>query len=443
MSALIETFKSLSKRKISTFLLVLQYIIGFSSLFTFANFYNSINHFSYNFKSVADTKKTSFMYNSTGIETLLKGNEQPDYSAFYQYIKGNSDVKNFGTYAYGSKLLNISALNSSKRLNLVDELNIFNKTKQNIISDKIEEIDVKLLIIDQGANEFVKLPLDNGSNFKSNDFGKNHDEMRNILLGSIFEKFFKVGDIITLQSDKQEQFKVIGFLKNNTYFYNQGGVITSSLNNLSSALIIPINKDEEQDKQLFVARIMRGLLLQLKDNVNYEEASRKINLKAQELKLSEKNEKLDSILKVIIDDFINANLSQMIIGIFFCIFSSIGLITSLIVTIYSKKREIGIRIAYGASHLNIFSSLFLEVIFISIISYVGAIIMYILENNGSIQLIKKQYSSMNIIDIYGTIDIYLLLELLIIAMLMLTVISLIIFNVLKKLQPKDLIGGLE
>lgn len=443
MNALVEAVKSLSKRRVSTILLILQFIIGFSTLFGFATVYNSIFQFSNSFKDIADTNKTSFMYNSTRIGSLSRGIQQPDYDDFYKYIQGNNDIKSFGTYTYCNKLLDLNTLNPSEKLQLANKLYSFNGIKINNISGNVENIGANLLVIDQGLNNFIKIPIDQGNNFNLNDFNKNNNEMRDILLGSIFEKYFKVGDIITLQSNKKEQFKISGFIKNNAYFYNNGVGITSSLINLNSILVVPINKEEEADKRMFELRIKNGLLVQLKDNVDFQDASKKINLKAQQLRLSEHNEKLNDILKVITDNFIKDNLSQIIIGMFFCVFSSVGLITSLIVTIYIKKREIGIRIAYGASTFNIFNSLFLEMFFVLIISFIGAIIEYLIEKKGSIILIKRQLAYLSITGIYGSIDVLALIQIFTVVMLILTIISLIVLNLLKKLQPKDLIGGME
>lgn len=440
MNAIVEAIKSMSKRKVSIILIILQYIIGFSALISFAVFYNSIHQFSNEFEKITDISKTSLMYNSTGIEALSTEKQKPNYNDFYKYIQGNSDVKNFGTYTYYSKNLVLNNLNNVEREELANNLNVFNFHSKSNIKPSSEYVQVNLMIIDEGLNNFIKFPISQGKDFSSKDF--HEDDMRNVLLGSTYEKYFKIGDVITLQSDKEEKLRISGFIKNNSYFYNQGVEITSSLINLNSIIVIPINKVEELDEQILTSRIQNGLLLQLNDNANFQDISKKINLKATELRLSEHNEKLNTILKSVINNFINANLPKIIIGICFLVFSSVGLITSLIVTIFGKKREIGIRLACGASIFNIFNSLVLEMIFISLISFIGAIGEYLIENKGSIQLIKKEYAYLTIIDIYG-IDIFTLIELFIVVIVVLIVISLIIFKQLKKLQPKDLIGGME
>lgn len=440
MNAIVEAIKSMSKRKVSIILIILQYIIGFSALISFAVFYNSIHQFSNEFEKITDIGKTSLMYNSTGIEALSTEKQKPNYNHFYKYIQADGDIKNFGTYAYYSKNLVLNNLNNVEREELANDLNVFNFHSRSNIKPSSEYVQVNLMIIDEGLSNFIKFPISQGKDFSSKDFHEN--DMRNVLLGSTYEKYFKIGDVITLQSDKEEQLRISGFIKNNSYFYNQGVEITSSLMNLNSIIVIPINKAEEVDEQILTSRIQNGLLLQLNDNANFEDVSKKINLKATELRLSEHNEKLNTILKSIINNYINANLPKMIIGICFLVFSSVGLITSLIVTIFSKKREIGIRLACGASIFNIFNSLVLEMIFISLVSFIGAIGEYLIENKGSIQLIKKEYAYLTIIDIYG-IDIFTLIELFIVVIFVLIVISLTIFKQLKKLQPKDLIGGME
>lgn len=443
MNSLIEVLKSLNKRKVGTILLIVQYIIGFSALFSCVTYYNSINEFSKTFRSITDTDKVSIMYNPTGIEPYSIEKTEPDYESFYDYIKENKDIKNYGTYAYSSKLLVVDKLNSSDKFNLVTEIYNFNKVDTKTIAADLKNVGVNLVTIDEGFNNFIKFELDEGEALTSEDFNKNENDRRNILLGSNYKKYYKVGDIITLQTDKSEEFRVSGFIKDSTYFYNQGGVITSSLMNLGSTIVVPINKIEENDKQLFKSRIMNGLLIKFNDGVKPESAIEKINTKAEEMGLGGRAQSLNSILKAIVDGFIRSNIPQLVIGVFFCIFASIALITSLIVTIHMKKREIGIRIAYGASTFNIFNTVFLEVILVCITSFVVAIFQFIHEKGGSLQLQKKQYAYFNIIDIYGNVDIYALCQLFVVVIIILLISSFIILRQVKKLQPKDLIGGLE
>ncbi|MDT8715870.1 FtsX-like permease family protein [Clostridium sp. 19966] len=443
MNSVTEAIKSMSKRKVSLLLIIIQFIIGFSTIISFTIFYNSIHKFSNYFEKIADMNKTSLMYNPIGIESLSTEKQKPDYINFYKYIQNNNDIKNYGTFSYYYKLLNLNNLNYINKQSLVNELNNLNPPiDKNMNSNtKIDSVNVNLLIIDKDLNNFIKLPVSKGNAFNSKDFDKEQSDMRNVLLGSLYEKYFKIGDIITLQSNKLEQFKISGFIKNNSYFYDQGN--RSDLVNLSNIIVIPINDEEEADPQILESRISRGLLLQLKDTSNFEAASKKINLKAKDLKLSEENTKLKTILKNSKDYFIKSNLSQIVISIFFCVFSSIGLVTSLIVTILNKKREIGIRIAYGASTFNIFNSLLVEITIISLISFIGAIYEYLIENKVSIQLISKQSAYLYFTDPYTPLDLFSLLQLFIYVILVFIFISLIIFIQLKKLKPKDLIGGMD
>jgi len=72
-----------------------------------------------------------------------------------------------------------------------------------------------------------------------------------------------------------------------------------------------------------------------------------------------------------------------------------------------------------------------------------ATFQFIHEKGGSLQLQKKQYAYLNIIDVYGNVDIYALCQLFVVVIIILVTSSFIILRQVKKLQPKDLIGGLE
>lgn len=385
------------------------------------------------------------MYNPIGIEKLAKENNKPDYSSFYKYMSNNKDIENMGTFTFSNCLLSINSLNKAEKIELNNELNEMKPplVEGMEVNMNMEDRSVNSLIIDEGINNIIKIPIVNGTSLKPKDFYKKDKKIRNVLLGAMYEKYFKIGDLISLKTNKTEQFRILGFIKKDTYFYNNGGDITSGLNNLNNVIVIPINKAEEANEQILATRIQNGILVRVKNDVNFQSASSAIDLKAKELLISSHNEKLNSVLKDAVNYLINANLPKVVIGICFCVFSSVGLITSLIIMIFNKKRDIGIRLVCGASIFNIFSNIALEVFFISIISFVGSIAEYLVENKGSIQLITKHYEYLTIINFWGAIDLLTLIQLFIIVFVMLIIILVIMLEQLGKLQPKDLIGGME
>ena len=118
----------------------------------------------------------------------------------------------------------------------------------------------------------------------------------------------------------------------------------------------------------------------------------------------------------------------------------LGLIISNILCIIFRKRELGIRIVLGESLKNIALNFTYENILLSCIAIIANIGFTYLSN---INYIKNMQTG----SIKANIDINFNLEFFLISIIIIIVLNLInsfvIYKVLKKFQPKELIGGIE
>jgi len=223
-----------------------------------------------------------------------------------------------------------------------------------------------LVYIDKDSFKVLKLKLDISIIDKNSK--QNYTP---VYAGYDYKPYFKIGDIINGNSGKV--YKIVGFLGENKYMFgtNTSDTILSYYNNLNSFLVIPydfgsINETSVPlfDKDSILHYRMINTIFKYKS----EEEKKFIEKTLSDKKI----EVVDSKIQIKKFSLTNFNFLRYKIfnSLIITLIALIGIISYVIASIYSEKREIGIMRALGFSRIKIIKNYILKVlklIFISVL----------------------------------------------------------------------------
>lgn len=325
--------------------------------------------------------------------------------------------------------------NNVEYINIVSDL-----YKGTIREQSLSQTDC--ILVDKNINSLMNLKVTEGRNFNKEDFDLTSDDLIPVIVGSKFKTAVNIGDIISTNevscNNKTIRYKIVGFLEaNSSWISGSSDYISNIPTSLDEYFIMPFNKDM-QKSMLVVTAKSTSYFLCLNEKYDVNKVKANIDIKSKELGLNNKcytvDESLEKYKKEHIDEY-----ESIIITIFIAIVMSIFTITATILaSIQKRKREIGIRIVTGAS-ISYIRKLFLgEIVCITCISAIIAVSYITYEK-------YKYYtdflmSSFNISQVLNEKSILLLVCLIFVIVLISSYIPL---GKIKKLQPKELIGGVE
>lgn len=271
--------------------------------------------------------------------------------------------------------------------------------------------------IDKNYYDLIKDKIIYGPGFSDDDFNSESFDTIPIILGEKIKNDYNIND--TVEDNYGNKYIIKGFMKSNKYLPVDTNDLTLYLTT-KDCFLTPASKS----------------IYPLHDNI--------INLNDQ----STSSFKSDYFTFVNFKDSIKATMDYnqnynkrwlpyiaMALAV-----ALLGLIISNILCIIFRKRELGIRIVLGESLKNIALNFTYENILLSCIAIIANIGFTYLSN---INYIKNMQTG----SIKANIDINFNLEFFLISIIIIIVLNLInsfvIYKVLKKFQPKELIGGIE
>lgn len=178
--------------------------------------------------------------------------------------------------------------------------------------------------------------------------------------GKDFEDVLSVGDVLTL-SRNGTKYVVKGFLSNTKWFHDSDP-ITMPVTSLNHKFLAPFSKIDQTDpitQQSTVGKIFIGSETDIKNSVSEKALQLGIKLRITSISdfIHQWKKENQQILKL------NFFLSVIVL-----ICSAISMISTLCVTVLLKKKEYGIRIAFGSAKGQIILSLCLEILMINVIA---------------------------------------------------------------------------
>ena len=267
----------------------------------------------------------------------------------------------------------------------------------------------------------------NGDTFRNY---KVQDGLKPIFTGVDLKAEGKSFDI-SCDDGEKNTYKGIRTLKEN-YLFPSKDYIQSAPINLNKGVVLQTPDDLDSLDSAKLNAIFSGFFIKTDGESSEkmtEEVIKYFGDKGFNINITRVKDDLNNYLSNYDDEFI----TQLRITICLTVFSLIGTAITIVMSINKRRRELGIRMATGASKFDLITLIFGEVLLSILISYVIAFSYLLGVNHGVIREIGVSLTQ--VFNLWFAI-IYILCFFTIILLLSFSVIRAIL-----KIQPRDLIGG--
>ncbi|MDO5291743.1 MAG: ABC transporter permease [bacterium] len=397
MRELKEIIKSLWKRKLSSLLLCIQIVVSLFIFILIACVFQQIVYLRDIVPSNLDTKEDSIIHMMFAESTSMKS-----FSKLSDYINSIDGVQTFNNFR--TKYLEFPEL------------------------DGDENGEVNKVCLGQGMELIKHLDIIEGRPLEDKDYEQQKGN-KPVVVGYQFytNNGLSIGSEIKDQSDTV--YEIVGVLKEGSNWFFQS-ISDALFQSLDYAIVAPTwNQEEEMEVALHYYCVIEDPRLadQIQSN---------IKTYASEHKISMESEMLQTELQENLTKMMDKNIKWLVFCGFFIFATSIGTATVILSALYTRKREIGIRIALGYSIAKL-KRLFVGQI--SVITLLAFIIATILS-----YIIIGPYNS--VINIENT-GMYMSCEVLAAAFFIAVIISIpttvALLYKLNRIQPREVIGGRE
>lgn len=416
-----SAFIALKKRFLFSVLLLIQITFGLATITSSINVFYNLNYLNDKSSSVLNGDKT-YLVTFERTTDRLQGNQfnKEKIQAVYNTIHQNKDVISYGTYE--ERVIEIESSNRPFQNSMITDLK--NKTFHD------ERPTIKTIFVDENYYKMLHLPLKPEEGFSYDDFQKNSEEKTKVLMGSYFKKYFQVGDTIN------NQYTITGFLPENKFIVNNN--TTNTYLKLDYAMIMPMSFDRFEKYEAMFLRLHQSTVLYLQKGADVKKLEESIQLKGNggTFHLKSLGDEINE--DVTLNGY--SEIPQLIVGILFIVFSIVGIVVTTIVSILMRKREFGIKIAFGESKFGMFIQIVLENIIVAITG-LGMSIAYFSWRYGVLLQMSKDLKEATVLDF--KLDMPILFLVFLFLLLIIIVSNVTVFLFIRKLEPKTLIGGME
>lgn len=416
-----SAFIALKKRFLFSVLLLIQITFGLATITSSINVFYNLHYLNDKSSSVLNVDKT-YLVTFERTTDRLQSNQfnKEKIQAVYNTIHQNKDVISYGTYE--ERVIEIESSNRPFQNSMITDL------KHKTFHD--ERPTIKTIFVDENYYKMLHLPLKPEEGFSHDDFQKNSEEKTKVLMGSYFKKYFQVGDTIN------NQYTITGFLPENKFIVNNN--TTNTYLKLDYAMILPMSFDRFEKYEAMFLRLHQSTVLYLQKGADVKKLEESIQLKGNggTFHLKSLGDEINE--DVTLNGY--SEIPQLIVGILFIVFSIVGIVVTTIVSILMRKREFGIKIAFGESKFGMFIQIVLENIIVAITG-LGMSIAYFSWRYGVLLQMSKDLKEATVLDF--KLDMPILFLVFLFLLLIIIVSNVIVFLYIRKLEPKTLIGGME
>lgn len=335
----------------------------------------------------------------------------------------NEDSKNFSKFK--EELLNA---------NLVDGLTGWRNSDltpdTHVIGEKGDSFDNVQLA--KGSEKLKKINVATGRYFTDADFKKENatgskSKPFSMILGSEFanNQNLKVGDSYHDVNDKY--YKVVGILEPNSKWFRQT-VSEGNIMVMDNAVMVAYVNDPENPLMHYYSI--------LNDNVNSDDAIYKINKIAKKYNIVVEAKTISTELNETYSESVSQDISWVIFSLIILVFVTIGTSILIVSHMYMRKNEIGIRMACGYSFKKVLLLLWGEFLVVSILAFLSALLIAYISYSGGKEIMFSAYYFSSFHLSYGIV----LIGIGVFLLMCIPSLLVLVFK-LKKVQPKDLIGG--
>lgn len=364
-------------------------------------------------------------------EKELKYNLDLDLDSTYQFFvygnnQGVTDLKkdlnsyfDIGSYMYSD--VNIEEITSNDKFTSM--FNIEDTTNR-----------ASILKVDKNIFNILDINIIDGRSFNEYDFNLESDNIP-IIFSEDYKGIVNIGDIITAEDIITQNYEVVGFYNRDIKWLPANDIQFFALENLGQmGITIPSQKEKEQ---IIYEMAINSSTYITSDKYSKTEIQNIVNDVNKDYGL---NIEVLSIIDIL-DRFKKENYPLIMQTIFFSTFmvisACLGLASNMVFTIMNRKREFGIRLANGFRKKDIKLLVISEMLCITSISTVIAMILKFLElyKDKQVSIVEKI-----LIPQFSIIDFVIAI---ILVSIMLVIASIIPLRNIDKLQPKEMIGGIE
>lgn len=416
-----SAFLALKKRFLFSVLLLIQITFGLATITSSINVFYNLHHLNDKSSSVLNVDKTYLInFKTTADRLQSKKFNKEQIQEVYKTIQQNKDVISYGTYE--ERVIEIESSNRPLQTSMINDL------KHKTYHD--DRPTIKTIFVDENYYKLLHLPLKFEEGFLHEDFQKNSEEKTKVLMGSYFKKYFQVGDTIN------NQYTIIGFLPENKFIVNNN--TTNTYLKLDYAMIMPMSSNRYEKYEAMFLRLHQSTVLYLEKGADIKKLEESIQLKGNDgtFYLKSLGEEINE--GVTLDSY--SEIPQLIVGILFILFSIVGIVVTTIISILMRKREFGIKIAFGESKFGMFIQIVLENIIVAIVG-LGMSLVYFSWRYGALLQMSKDIKTVTVLDF--KLDMPILFLVFLFLLLIIIVSNLIVFLFIRKLEPKTLIGVME
>ncbi|PEO01508.1 ABC transporter permease [Bacillus cereus] len=416
-----SAFLALKKRFLFSVLLLIQITFGLATITSSINVFYNLHHLNDKSSSVLNADKTylvTFEMTTDKLQSNKFNKEQ--IQEVYKTIQQNKDVISYGTYE--ARVIEIESSNRPFQNSMITDL------KHKTFRD--DRPTITTIFVDENYYKMLQLPLKSEEGFLHEDFQKNSEEKTKVLMGSYFKKYFQVGDTIN------NQYTITGFLPENKFIVNNN--TTNAYSKLDYVMIIPMSSNRVEKYEAMFLRLHQSTVLYLRKDADVKKLEESIQLKGNGGTFYLKNLGDEINEDVTFNSY--SEIPQLIVGILFILFSIVGIVVTTIISILMRKREFGIKIAFGESKFGMFIQIVLENIIVAIVG-LGMSLVYFSWRYRVLLQMSKDLKEATVLDF--KLDMPILFLVFLFLLLIIIVSNVIVFLFIKKLEPKTLIGGME
>lgn len=416
-----SAFLALKKRLLFSVLLLIQITFGLATITSSINVFYNLHHLNDKSSSVLNVDKTYLInFETTADRSQSNKFNKEQIQEVYKTIQQNKDVISYGTYE--QRVIEIESSNRPLQTSMINDL------KHKTYHD--DRPTIKTIFVDENYYKLLHLPLKFEEGFLHEDFQKNSEEKTKVLMGSYFKKYFQVGDTIN------NQYTITGFLPENKFIVNNN--TTNTYLKLDYAMIMPMSSNRYEKYEAMFLRLHQSTVLYLQKGADIKKLEESIQLKGNDgtFYLKSLGEEINE--GVTLDSY--SEIPQLIVGILFILFSIVGIVVTTIISILMRKREFGIKIAFGESKFGMFIQIVLENIIVAIVG-LGMSLVYFSWRYGTLLQMSKDIKTVTVLDF--KLDMPILFLVFLFLLLIIVVSNVIVFLFIRKLEPKTLIGGME
>lgn len=280
----------------------------------------------------------------------------------------------------------------------------------------------EVIFIDPAITDFTSFSL------KTSDFEpiqKNEQSFLPIYVGKDFKNIIKVGDVLTLSRTKQK-YIVQGYI-NDKLWFDDSDALTMPPVSLDHKFFAPFSELDQVDSMTQQSTIGKIFF-----HSNSKTILNEINSQALASEMKIRITSIDEFLYKWYLDNRKIIQSNFFVAFIVIVCSATSIISTLCVSILLKKREYGIRIAFGSTKRDVMISIFLELF---LIVSTAVCISYVYVRSTYVSSTHNNFNSIYL----HTLNTYTLLSVITILILFLFIVLTIPLIILSRYQPATLI----